>query len=196
MSTGDRILLTGVRATGRHGVLAEERAAGQDFVVDLELTLDLSVAAVTDRVVATVHYGELAEAVVAAIEGEPVDLIETLAQRIADVALAHELVDGVAVTVHKPSAPIPVPFTDVAVRIERALLRAISSDDRIDDGFSGSRPMKSAARAAVTFSYFLMKPGSHPAAIKAERHSSLCEESPAMRCAASIRRATLSIRST
>ena len=119
MSSGDRILLTGVRAFGRHGVLPEERVAGQEFVVDLELTLDLSVAAATDRVVATVHYGELAESVVAAIEGEPVDLIETLAQRIADVALASDLIDVVVVTVHKPSAPITVPFTDVAVRIER-----------------------------------------------------------------------------
>jgi dihydroneopterin aldolase/2-amino-4-hydroxy-6-hydroxymethyldihydropteridine diphosphokinase len=126
MSTGDRIVLTGVRATGRHGVLPEERAAGQEFVVDLELALDLSVAAATDRVTATVHYGELSEAVVAAIEGEPVDLIETLAQRIADVALAHDLVDGVVVTVHKPSAPITVPFGDVAVRIERA--RAAASE--------------------------------------------------------------------
>jgi dihydroneopterin aldolase/2-amino-4-hydroxy-6-hydroxymethyldihydropteridine diphosphokinase len=70
-------------------------------------------------VVAPVHYGELAEAVVAAIEGEPVDLIETLAQRIAEVALGYDLVEGVVVTVHKPSAPIPVPFGDVAVRIER-----------------------------------------------------------------------------
>ncbi len=116
----DRILLSGVRARGFHGVLPEERAAGQDFVVDLELHLDLSVAAATDRVAATVHYGELAEAVVAAVEGPPVDLIETLAQRIADVALAHDLVDRVVVTVHKPTAPIPVAFGDVAVRIDRA----------------------------------------------------------------------------
>lgn len=122
MSSADRILLTGVRAFGHHGVLAEERVSGQEFVVDLELRIDLSIAAATDRVVATVHYGELAEAVVAAVEGEPVDLIETLAQRIADVALASELVERVVVTVHKPSAPIPVPFGDVAVRIERARL--------------------------------------------------------------------------
>jgi dihydroneopterin aldolase / 2-amino-4-hydroxy-6-hydroxymethyldihydropteridine diphosphokinase len=119
MSGPDRILLTGVTARGRHGVLPEERLAGQEFVVDLELALDLSVAAATDRVAATVHYGELAEEVAAVIAGEPVDLIETLAQRIADVALAHDLVEGVVVTVHKPSAPIPVPFGDVAVRIER-----------------------------------------------------------------------------
>ena len=120
MSGADRILLTGVRAFGRHGVLPEERVAGQDFVVDLELRLDLGVAAATDPVAATVHYGELAEQVAAVVGGEPVDLIETLAQRIADVALAHELVDRVTVTVHKPAAPIPVPFADVAVRIERA----------------------------------------------------------------------------
>lgn len=120
MNGDDRILLTGIRAFGRHGVLPEERATGQEFVADLELSLDLGVAAATDRVVATVHYGELAEQVVAAIAAEPADLIETLAQRIADVALGSDLVDRVVVTVHKPSAPITVPFTDVAVRIERA----------------------------------------------------------------------------
>jgi dihydroneopterin aldolase / 2-amino-4-hydroxy-6-hydroxymethyldihydropteridine diphosphokinase len=119
----DRIVLTGVRAFGRHGVLPEEREAGQEFVADLELTLDLGVAAATDRVAATVHYGELAERVAAEIAGEPVDLIETLAQRIADAALEHELVERVVVTVHKPSAPIPVPFADVAVRVERARSR-------------------------------------------------------------------------
>lgn len=120
MSSRDRILLSGVRAVGRHGVLPEERANGQEFVVDLELWLDLGVAAATDRVAATVHYGELAEQVAAAISGDPVDLIETLAQRIADVALGNDLVDRVVVTVHKPTAPIAVPFTDVAVRIDRA----------------------------------------------------------------------------
>jgi dihydroneopterin aldolase/2-amino-4-hydroxy-6-hydroxymethyldihydropteridine diphosphokinase len=120
MNGTDRILLTGVRAFGRHGVLPEERAAGQEFVADLELVLDLGVAAATDRVAATVHYGELAADVAAAIGGEPVDLIETLAQRIAEVALGYDLVDRVVVTIHKPSAPIPVPFADVAVRIERA----------------------------------------------------------------------------
>ena len=117
--SADRIVLTGVRGFGLHGVYPEERRDGQEFVVDLELELDLAVAAATDEVAATVHYGELAEAVVAVIEGEPVDLIETLAQRIADVALASDLVDRVVVTVHKPAAPIPVPFGDVAVRIER-----------------------------------------------------------------------------
>ena len=119
MNGGDRILLTGVRAFGRHGVLPEERASGQEFVVDVELTLDLRVAAATDRVEATVHYGVLAERIVAAVEDESVQLIETLAQRIADVVLAHPLVEHTVVVVHKPAAPITVPFGDVAVRIER-----------------------------------------------------------------------------
>lgn len=120
MNGEDSIRLTGVRGFGFHGVLAEERTTGQEFVVDVELTLDLRVAAATDRVEATVHYGVLAERIVAAIEGEPVQLIETLAQRIADVVLADPLVERTEVVVHKPSAPIPVAFTDVAVRIGRS----------------------------------------------------------------------------
>ena len=115
----DRILLTGVRATGFHGVLPEERARGQEFVVDLELTVPLAAAAATDRVAATVHYGELARRVAEDVGRDPVDLIETLAQRLADLVLEDPLVETVAVTVHKPAAPIAVPFGDVAVRVER-----------------------------------------------------------------------------
>lgn len=116
----DRILLSGVRATGFHGVLPEERERGQEFVVDLELTLPLAAAAATDAVAATVHYGELAERVAAAVGTDPVDLLETLAERLAALVLEDERVGRVAVTVHKPAAPIPVPFGDVAVRIERS----------------------------------------------------------------------------
>ena len=116
----DRIELRGVRALGYHGVLPEERVAGQTFVVDLVLHLDLSAAASSDDVADTVHYGELAAAVVAAVGREPVNLIETLAQRIADVALAYDLVQLVLVTVHKPEAPVGVPFGDVAVTLIRS----------------------------------------------------------------------------
>ena len=115
----DTITLTGVRARGHHGVLAEERRDGQEFVVDVALTLDLARAAASDDVADTVHYGELAEAIVAAIERDPVDLIETLAERIAALVLKHAAVHEVVVTVHKPHAPIPVPFDDVAVTITR-----------------------------------------------------------------------------
>jgi dihydroneopterin aldolase len=116
----DEIALTGLTVFGRHGVFAHEREDGQDFVVDLRLQLDLSAAAASDDVTDTVHYGELAEKVAAVVGGEPVDLIETLAQRIADVALADDRVRSVAVTVHKPHAPIPLTFTDVAVTLNRS----------------------------------------------------------------------------
>lgn len=116
----DRICLRGLRAHGHHGVYAEEREAGQPFVVDVELSLDLAAAARTDDVTDTVHYGELAERVVAAVEGPPVDLVETLAERIAEVSLSYELVQQVEVTVHKPEAPVGVPFDDVAVTIVRS----------------------------------------------------------------------------
>lgn len=118
----DRIALTGVRATGYHGVYENERRDGQEFVVDLELQLSLAEAAVSDDVADTVHYGELAERVAALIEGEPVDLLETLATRIARAVLEYALVDQVTVTVHKPQAPIPVPFSDVSVSITRGRL--------------------------------------------------------------------------
>jgi len=115
----DRITLTGLRGYGYHGVYADEKREGQEFVVDVELRLDTRPAAASDDVADTVHYGELAEQVVAVVEGDPVDLVETLAQRIADTVLAHERVESVVVTLHKPGAPITVPFTDVAVTIER-----------------------------------------------------------------------------
>lgn len=115
----DRIRLTGVRARGFHGVYDAERQHGQDFVVDLELELSLAAAAASDDVADTVHYGELAERVVEIVAGDPVDLLETLATRIAEATLGFGLVDAVTVTVHKPQAPIAVPFGDVSVTIER-----------------------------------------------------------------------------
>ena len=115
----DRIALRGLRAVGHHGVYAEERANGQPFVVDIVLEVDTRAAAASDEVTDTVHYGELAVRVVAVVEGEPVDLIETLAQRIADVCLDDDRVDAVEVTVHKPEAPVGVEFSDVAVSIVR-----------------------------------------------------------------------------
>lgn len=116
----DRITLTGLRAFAHHGVFDFERDAGQSFVVDVTAYVDLAAAAAGDDLARTVHYGELAEAVVAAVERDPVDLIETVAERVASVALRFEAVDEVEVTVHKPDAPIAVPFDDVAVTIVRS----------------------------------------------------------------------------
>jgi dihydroneopterin aldolase len=115
----DRIELRGLRARGFHGVYEFERAQGQDFLVDAILELDLGPAAASDAVTDTVHYGELAERLVAVVTGEPVNLIETLAARLADVCLADARVGAATVTVHKPQAPIPHAFADVAVTVRR-----------------------------------------------------------------------------
>ena len=116
---GDRIALTGLRVRGHHGVLAEERRDGQDFLVDAVLHLDLRPAGDTDDLTRTVHYGELAERLAAVVAGEPVDLLETLAARLAQVCLAAGPVERAEVTVHKPSAPIPLDFADVSVTVVR-----------------------------------------------------------------------------
>ncbi|MGW8482163.1 dihydroneopterin aldolase [Microbacterium sp. NPDC055903] len=119
MNPVDEIVLTGLSVFGRHGVYDHEREDGQLFVIDLRLHLSLAAAAASDDVADTVHYGELADRVAAVVGGEPVDLIETLADRIAAVVLADERVLHVAVTVHKPQAPIAHNFTDVAVTLHR-----------------------------------------------------------------------------
>jgi dihydroneopterin aldolase len=119
-SAADRIALTGLRVRGRHGVYDFERENGQDFVVDVELELSTAQAAASDDVADTVHYGHLAERLAEVVGGEPVNLLETLAARLADVCLADRLVEAATVTVHKPQAPIPLQFTDVAVTIRRA----------------------------------------------------------------------------
>ncbi|GAA4974915.1 dihydroneopterin aldolase [Kineococcus glutinatus] len=116
----DRIVLRGVEATGHHGVLPAERALGQRFRVDVALHLDTRPAAAGDDLTATVHYGLLAERIAALVAGDPVDLLETLAQRIADACLAEAPVQAVDVVVHKPAAPIPVAFADVEVALRRS----------------------------------------------------------------------------
>lgn len=115
----DRVTLRGLKVRGHHGVFQHERENGQTFVIDLVLGLDTAPAAAEDELSRTVHYGVLAEEVAAVVAGAPVDLIETLAQRVADTCLGHELVEEVEVTVHKPEAPITVPFDDVTVTITR-----------------------------------------------------------------------------
>jgi dihydroneopterin aldolase len=117
--SSDRIVLTGLTVTGYHGVFPEERRDGQRFVVDVALELDTRPAAATDDVTDTVHYGELAERLAAVVAGEPVNLLEKLVARLADACLADPRVSAAEVTVHKPQAPIPLEFVDVAVTIRR-----------------------------------------------------------------------------
>jgi 7,8-dihydroneopterin aldolase/epimerase/oxygenase len=116
----DMITLVGLTARGFHGVYDFERQQGQDFVVDATLELDTRLPATTDDVADTAHYGDLADRLVEVIEGEPVNLVETLAARLADTCLADPHVQAVTITVHKPQAPIKHAFSDVAVTIRRS----------------------------------------------------------------------------
>lgn len=120
MNELDRIDVTGIKARGFHGVFDHERQAGQDFIVDVTLWLDLAAAVAGDDLSQTVDYGELAKAVVSEISGPPVNLIETLADRIARTCLEAGGVNSVEVRVHKPQAPVPVEFTDVTVTVRRS----------------------------------------------------------------------------
>jgi dihydroneopterin aldolase len=119
----DQISLTGLRAFAHHGVFEHERRDGQQFIVDVTVFLDTAPAGASDDLDQTIHYGVLAEEVVAVVESNPVDLIETVAQRIADAVLAHPAAHSTRVTLHKPSAPITVPFDDVAITITRGRQR-------------------------------------------------------------------------
>lgn len=115
----DRIALSGLRVRGRHGVLPEERRDGQDFVVDAVLDVDLRPAGASDDLADTVDYGVLAQRLAAVVTGDPVDLLETLAGRLAQVCLHDPRVRSAQVTVHKPSAPIPLNVADVSVTVVR-----------------------------------------------------------------------------
>ncbi|WP_205472035.1 dihydroneopterin aldolase [Nocardioides sp. SYSU D00038] len=115
----DELAVLGVECWGHHGVFDFEKRQGQAFVVDLVLGLDTAAAAASDDLHDTVDYGSLVTSVKAAVENDPVDLIETLAQRIADVCLLDVRVEWVRVTLHKPDAPIDATFRDVALTITR-----------------------------------------------------------------------------
>jgi dihydroneopterin aldolase len=115
----DRITVHGLTGHGRHGVYAPEREHGQTFRVDAVLELDTAPAAARDDLSLTVNYAELSQRLHALVTGEPVDLIETLAQRIAGVCLTDTRVEWVRVTVHKPEAPLDATFSDVALTITR-----------------------------------------------------------------------------
>lgn len=115
----DRLKLTGLRAFAHHGVFEHERVDGQEFVIDVTVELDSRGAASKDDLDQTINYGTLAEDIVGAVENDPVDLIETVAERIAALVLENRRALSVEVTLHKPSAPITVPFDDVSVTITR-----------------------------------------------------------------------------
>jgi dihydroneopterin aldolase len=115
----DRIALTGLRVRGHHGVFDFERRDGQEFVLDVVLEVSTTAAAASDDLADTVDYGALAETATAVVAGPPRQLIEAVAAEVADRVLADARVAAVEVTLHKPQAPITVPFDDVAVVVRR-----------------------------------------------------------------------------
>jgi dihydroneopterin aldolase len=116
----DRIELRGLTVRGNHGVLDHERRDGQDFVVDVTVWLDLAAAAVSDDLADTVDYGALAQLAADVVAGPPRNLIETVAAEIADAVMADGRLHAVEVVLHKPDAPIPLTFSDVAVVARRS----------------------------------------------------------------------------
>lgn len=125
----DRIELRGLTIRGNHGVYDQERRDGQDFVVDITVWMDLAAAAASDDLADTLDYGGLAQRAADIVAGPPRNLIETVAAEIADDAMADERIHAVEVVVHKPSAPIPLTFGDVAV-VARRSRRGNKGSDR------------------------------------------------------------------
>jgi dihydroneopterin aldolase len=119
MSNKDFITIKGLRGFGHHGLFEQEKVKGQEFIVDLELHFPLAKAGESDDISQTVDYGLIALKVNKHIIGNPVNLIETLAENIATDILENEIIEKVVVTVHKPHAPITVEFADVSVTITR-----------------------------------------------------------------------------
>ena len=120
MCIRDRIRVTGIKAFGYHGVLPHEATEGQDFIVDLLITLDLRAVSLSDDLQETINYADLAQIAHDNIVGERVQLIERLAGRIAEeISSAYSQITSVSVTVHKPHAPVTVDFEDISVTITR-----------------------------------------------------------------------------
>ncbi len=119
----DRIAVRGLRVFARHGVLESERLRGQDFLIDVTAHLDVSAAAAADDLTRTLDYGELISAISRRVREERWNLIERVAQRVAELVLENPLVERAEVTVRKPEAPVAEPVEEVSVSITRSRLR-------------------------------------------------------------------------
>lgn len=154
----DIITLTGVEARGTHGVLDQEKESAQTFLVDAVMEVDLNQACRGDNLVDTVSYAQIASRIVSVVEGEHVDLIERLAQKIADSILLSYRIRRVTVTVHKPQAPLGLPFADVSVTIVR-------DSPLSDDGSQKDLSVSKASQAAAKISDTTQAPAVHHAVI-------------------------------
>lgn len=118
----DKVLLEGMVFHGYHGTLNAERELGQRFVVDLALYLDLGPAGRSDDLTLTVDYGEAHRRTREIVEGEPVGLTETLAERVAAALLSdYPTIAAVQVKVAKPQIRLEgTVLTGSAVEILRS----------------------------------------------------------------------------
>lgn len=132
----DTITLTGIRIEAAHGVLAKEKQYPQTFIVDATLHLDLSKAGLSDKLSDTVDYGQIARRIVSTVKSEQVNLLEHLANKIATAILLTPAIEAVDVTIHKPQAPLVVPFSDVSVSIHRTQMpiRSVREQAREEAG--------------------------------------------------------------
>jgi len=116
----DRIFIKGLALHAYHGVMAYEAKVGQSFAIDLELEIDLSAAAHSDKVMDTVSYDKVVECASEVFCAQRYRLIEAAAGNVADAVLAtFPRVNAVTVTIHKPHAPIAATFSDVGVTLVR-----------------------------------------------------------------------------
>lgn len=150
MTRLDIIKLTSVTAIGYHGVFEHEKRDGQPFITDAVLHLDVSAAAATDDLKQTANYGAVAETIVAMVTGEAFDLIETLSVRMVEKILADfPAVQAVEVTVHKPKAPIQVPFGDVSITVFRSREEVQAGTPSTSAGETSTADSSSSANSAV-----------------------------------------------
>lgn len=142
----DRMSIQGIRVFGHHGVHSMERRAGQEFLIDVVLDMDMRPAAGTDDLAEAMDYSVLARRIRELVSGAPVNLIETLVHKVADICLEHPRVVACEVTVHKPQAPVEVPVSDISVTIRRT--RDQARDQARDQDQSGAVVTKADVDAA------------------------------------------------
>jgi dihydroneopterin aldolase len=117
----DYLEIHGISGFGYHGLFEQERANGQRFKVDLKIELKNKKVGKSDAIADAVDYAEIIKEVYAIIVGEPVNLIERVAELIAERLLNQFKIKSVEVLVHKSNAPVGYPIDDIAIRVKRSL---------------------------------------------------------------------------
>ncbi len=115
----DKVLITGIKTFGYHGVFEDEKKNGQTFIIDLEYSYDTNKATQTDDLIHAIDYGSVAIRTKAIVETGSFNLIEKLADHLAETLLKEFTFNSIKISIHKPNAPINLEFSDVVVVAER-----------------------------------------------------------------------------